>query len=239
MTTRTVASPDAQSPKGSADRRAPGTPDRRVHLIRHGETNWNRERRVQGQLESVLTERGVAQAKALATSLARLPIGAVFSSSSVRARQTADILFGHRSVPITYCDLIREIHIGPWQGQLYSAIEASHPEQFHNFWQSPDAFVLDGAETFALLQQRAVARLHSILDESRAAEIAIVSHGAWIKSLLCHIERRPLARLWDPPRQHNCAHSIVDVYSNNSLRISLYAGEPYPLVSNEADSECT
>lgn len=203
-------------------------PKRRVHLIRHGETNWNRERRAQGQQESVLTDQGIAQAQALAASIADLPIGEVFCSSSVRARQTAETLFAEREIPVEYCDLLRELHMGEWEGRLYDEIEAADPEQFRAFWQEPQSFVLPGAETFEKLQQRALNRLTSLLKQSSAREIAIVSHGAWIKTLLCHIESRPLDQLWHPPALHNCAHSIIDLHDDGSLRISLYAGQPYP-----------
>lgn len=205
----------------------PATP-RRVHLIRHGETNWNRERRAQGQQESVLTEQGVAQAQALAATIASLPIEEVFSSSSVRTRQTAEILFAGRQIPVTYCDLLREIHMGEWEGRLYDDIKTTSPEQFRAFWHEPHVFSVTGAETFEQLQQRALNRFTSLLAQSTGHEIAIVSHGAWIKTLLCHFEPRPLAQLWQPPAMHNCAHSIIDIEADGSGRISLYAGQPYP-----------
>ena len=215
------------------------TPQRRVHLIRHGETNWNRERRAQGQQESVLTDRGIAQAQALAAAIADRPIGQVFSSSSVRARQTTQILFPGRQTPIEYCDLLREIHMGDWEGRLYAEIEAADPQQFRAFWQEPHLFTVQGAETFEDLQQRALKRFASLLEQSDAREIAIVSHGAWIKALLCHVEPRPLAQLWHPPVLHNCAHSVLDVYEQGSLHISLYAGLPYPTDKLAADSDAS
>lgn len=210
---------------------------RRVHLIRHGETNWNRERRAQGQQESVLTDRGIAQAQALAAAIADLPIDEVFSSSSLRARQTTEILFAQRKTPTEYCDLLREIHMGDWEGRLYDEIEAADPGQFRAFWQEPQLFALQGAETFEELQQRAQNRLTSLLEQSSARELAIVSHGAWIKTLLCHIEPRPLAQLWHPPALHNCAHSIINLHDDGSLHISLYAGLPYPSDKPATDSD--
>lgn len=56
--------------------------------------------------------------------------------------------------------------------------------------------------------------------------IAIVSHGALIKSALCHIEQRPLSKLWEPPKMHNCAHSIVQFTADAAPRIIQYADEP-------------
>ncbi|MEX0740265.1 MAG: histidine phosphatase family protein [Pseudohongiella sp.] len=204
---------------------------RHVHLIRHGETNWNKERRAQGQQESVLTQTGKAQAQALASTLADSDIHQVYCSSSVRTRETAAIAFAERDLPIVYCDQLREIHMGPWEGRLYDDLRQEYPEQFDAFWNRPDCFLLDGAETFEQVQRRAIARLNSILAESSARSIAIVSHGLLIKTILSYVEQRPLARVWEPPAMHNCALSTIEIHDNGNQRITLYANQTYPLTA--------
>jgi phosphoserine phosphatase len=203
------------------------TIQRRIHLIRHGETNWNREKRAQGQQDSVLTDSGKQQAADLRNRLADFSFDAVYCSSSVRTRETAEILFADSGLDIHYCDELREIHMGPWEGQLYAQLRLSHADQFYAFWNQPDQFALDGAETYNDVQQRALQKLQRILDKDPARELAIVSHGVVIKTLLCDIEQRPLSRLWDAPSMHNCAHSIIDLYSDGSRRISVYADQTY------------
>lgn len=204
---------------------------RHVHLIRHGETNWNRERRAQGQQESVLTEAGKAQAQELASTLKDIDIHEVYCSSSIRTRETAAIAFADRSLPTVYCDQLREIHMGPWQGRLYEELKQAYPEQFDAFWNRPDNFMLEGAETFEQVQRRAMARLQRILDESQSHSIAIVSHGLLIKTILSFVEQRPLARVWEPPAMHNCALSTIEIHKDGDQRISLYANKPYPLIT--------
>lgn len=204
---------------------------RQIHLIRHGETNWNRERRAQGQQESVLTETGRIQARSLAATLSELDIHEVYCSSSVRTRETAAIAFAERGLPTVYCDLLREIHMGPWEGRLYDELRHDYPEQYHAFWNKPDDFRLAGAETLEQLQCRAMSRLNRILDESQSANIAIVSHGLLIKTILSAIEQRPLARVWEPPAMHNCALSTIAVHEDGSQRITLYANQPYPSIT--------
>lgn len=201
---------------------------RHVHLIRHGETNWNRERRAQGQQESVLTDAGKAQAQALAATLRDLDIHEVYCSSSVRTRETAAIAFAERKLPTVYCDQLREIHMGPWEGRLYDELRQTDPEQFDAFWNKPDKFMLDGAETLEQVQRRAIARLNSILEESKAQHIAIVSHGLLIKTILSFVEKRALSRVWEPPAMHNCALSTIEIHDNGHQRITLYANQPYP-----------
>lgn len=202
---------------------------RHIYLIRHGETNWNRERRAQGQQESVLTDAGKSQASALVSTLRNIDIDEVFCSSSVRTRETAAIVFGNRQLPTVYCDHLREIHMGPWEGRLYDELQQTDPEQFDAFWNQPDSFLLAGAETFEQVQRRAMARLNRILDESQSQRIAIVSHGLLIKTILSFVEQRPLARVWEPPAMHNCALSTIEIHEDGNQRITLYANQPYPL----------
>ncbi|MCB1670292.1 MAG: histidine phosphatase family protein [Gammaproteobacteria bacterium] len=198
-----------------------------VHLIRHGETDWNAVRRVQGQKESQLSPLGRQQALQLAAQLATFPISRVYCSSSIRTRETAAILFRERSLETSYHDSLREIHLGPWEGSYYDDLAARDPEQFHNFWHCPDRFAVTGAETFQQLQLRGMQALESITDPLEQDEIAIVSHGALLKAMLCHFEGRHLSRLWEPPRMANCAHSILQLDAPGRGQILQYAGVDY------------
>jgi len=180
-----------------------------LHLIRHGQTNWNEERRVQGQSESKLTELGIQQAQELGKRISHLPFDQVFCSSSLRTRQTAEHVFANRAIQIDYLDSLREIFLGPWEGQLYDDIANQYPDSHGHFWQQPHKFYVSGAETFYDLQNRAVGAVEKIESEFKQKKVAVVSHGALIKSYLCHVENRPMEQLWAPPQMHNCAHSIV------------------------------
>ncbi len=181
----------------------------KLHLFRHGQTNWNEERRVQGQSDSRLTKLGIQQAIDLGESIRHLKFDKIFCSSSLRTRQTAEHVFSHSEQDIVYLDSLREIHLGPWEGHLYADIAIRDPESYQHFWQEPHLFDVAGAESFYDLQNRAVAAVRSIASEFDGQQVAIISHGALIKSFLCHIEDRPLEELWAPPRMHNCSHSIV------------------------------
>jgi phosphoserine phosphatase len=195
----------------------------RIHLIRHGQTDWNRDKRIQGRSESRLTDEGKQQAATLRQGLDCVPIAKVFCSSSVRTRETAQILFADREIPTEYCDDLREIFLGPWEGALWAQMMLMFPDKTQAFWERPHEFALDGGETFHQVQERGVSRFLEILKQSEQQEVAIVSHGVLIKSILCYLEQRPLARLWEPPHMHNCAHSIVEVPERQAPRIIQYA----------------
>ncbi|MBQ0721314.1 MAG: histidine phosphatase family protein [Gammaproteobacteria bacterium] len=183
----------------------------RLHLIRHGETNWNAEGRIQGQLESVLSELGEQQATALQEKLVLINFDKVFSSTSTRARQTTALALSHWDKPVGYQDNLREIMLGRWEGQLYADVEIVEPQAVYAFRHTPDIFNVEGTETFHALQRRALAAVEEIMRDCAGMEIALVSHGAWIKSVLSHYEGRPISRFWEPPRMHNCCHSILEI----------------------------
>ena len=196
-----------------------------LHLIRHGQTNWNEERRIQGQSDSVLTELGLRQAQTLGDRLRAIDYAAHYSSSSVRTRQTTEHAFPS-ATSVRFLDELREIYLGPWEGSLYADIAESDPESYKHFWEQPHLFAVQGAESFHDLQRRAVAAVATIAAEHAGERVALVSHGALIKSYLCYVEGRPLDRFWEPPTMHNCCHSIVEITADGKAKIVQYADEP-------------
>jgi len=83
-----------------------------LHLVRHGETVWNQEHRMQGHQDSPLSQKGVLQARQLAEHLQHINVAAIYSSSSGRAVSTAEILKRDRSCPLITHDAFKEIHLG-------------------------------------------------------------------------------------------------------------------------------
>jgi len=209
-----------------------------LHLIRHGETNWNKERRAQGQSESHLTDLGIQQARELGQRIEHLDFDRIYCSSSLRTRQTAEHAFPEPKTEINYLDELREIFLGPWEGQLYADLAETEPESHRHFWEQPHLFQVNGAESFFELQQRAIDAVAEIeatyqANSTSNRKVVIVSHGALIKSYLCHVEGRSMDQLWAPPRMHNCAHSIVAFSSEDTTgtpKILQYADQPFTKV---------
>lgn len=195
-----------------------------LHLIRHGETGWNAEGRVQGHADNPLNEVGREQARGLSERLAHLRPARIYSSTSRRAQETAELAFGHLGLEARVSDRLREIGLGDWEGLLYRDLEQSHPEEVRHFREEPHRFRYPGAETFAELQARGLAALADIVAaETLGSDIVVVSHGAMIRTLLSHYLERPLSRLWEPPRMHNCAHSIIEFPRHGRPRVLRYA----------------
>ncbi len=198
-----------------------------LHLIRHGQTDWNEERRAQGQSDSQLTKTGEEQALALGKKIYHIKFDKIFCSSSLRTRQTAKLIFPNALSDIEYLDSLREIFLGPWEGQLYKDIEVTNPDSHKHFWEKPHLFNLKEAESFHQLQKRAISTVQKIAEKFASKKVVIVSHGALIKSLLCDAEQKPIKELWSPPRMHNCAHSIILYKRETPEQILQYADIPY------------
>jgi probable phosphoglycerate mutase len=152
-----------------------------IYLLRHGETEWNRQRRLQGHLDSPLTARGLAQATAMGTTLRPLLGGAgdfrMVSSPLGRARQTARQVaetLGCDPAGIAEDPRLMEHGFGVWEGEL----EADLPGKFPDIWQAREAdkwaYQVPGGESYALV----AARLGGWLAEQPAgARLIVVSHG--------------------------------------------------------------
>jgi broad specificity phosphatase PhoE len=147
-------------------------------LIRHGETQWNAERRYQGQLDSPLTERGIAQADAIARRLAEIhefDSAPVVASPLGRARQTAKIICANRkSTSFETDDRLGEVTLGSWDGLCRNEIEARSPGIFETHGPYEWYFHSADGERYDAFQ----ARLSAFLEDALARpKLIIVAHG--------------------------------------------------------------
>lgn len=191
----------------------------RLVLVRHGETTWNAEKRMQGQLDSSLNERGLSQAQARSADMLAQSFDAKYCSSSLRTRQTIDALLDGAVQGVCYQDNLREINLGPWQGQLSYDLAKNHPEQFRLYTEQPEQFELAGAETFAEIQNRAVTALEKIVADHTGQKVLVVSHGLFIKVSLLHWLGLPLSQVWQEPRITNCSSSVLAFDASGAGRV--------------------
>lgn len=183
---------------------------------------WNAEHRIQGSSDPDLSALGVSQAQAM---IGKLPeFDRVYSSDLARTRQTTSNILQGKIDQVDFRPSLREIHLGPWEGELLADATEQYPEQTDLFRHQPEKFQLDGAETFHQLQQRARKAVAEILDECEgvAKQVLVVSHGALLKSLLIDYADRPLNDIWQPPHMDNCGHSIVE-YKNRKPEMKKFA----------------
>lgn len=169
-------------------------------IVRHGETEWNKERRLQGHLDSSLTEQGREQARCLAKALVPHTFDAIFCSSSGRAIETAKIIMNELAVPLQFDDRLREIYLGKWQGQLIADIvNSSEQSQYLAYCEHPERYVPVHTESFAQVTARAMAVLQEVIARFPNGRILIVTHGVTIQCIVRYIQSLPLAKLWSGP----------------------------------------
>lgn len=166
-----------------------------VYLVRHGETDWNREGRYQGQRESHLTETGRAQAEALADALGAASIARVISSPLARCFDTAVPLASRLGVNVEVDSRLIEIAHGAWEGRLREEIERNDQQRMRDWRESPERVHFDGGESLedVLLRWQAFAR--SI---DATYDIAVVTHDVLVRLALLDVTHRPISRLWEP-----------------------------------------
>ena len=171
------------------------TTETKIYLVRHGETEWNKQKRLQGHKDSPLTPNGIAQAYKTKKLLDELPIDHAYVSPLNRARSTIAIILEGRPLKVVVRPNLKEINLGAWEGKIRSETELSHPDEYLAFWKKPDAFKLAGAETFQALQDRVVEELEQLFREGDGKNIFVVSHWIAIKVALAHYSSTPLSEL--------------------------------------------
>jgi probable phosphoglycerate mutase len=156
-------------------------------LVRHGESVWNVEGRVQGQADVPLSDLGALQALALARALGERDLTAVYASPLMRALQTARAMCGpHELTPIIERAL-REINLGAWQGRTGAELEADLETGYRAWKRSPVTFAPPGGETLDQATARAVQAVKAAATAYPGAMIAIVTHSIVGRLLLCSL----------------------------------------------------
>lgn len=162
-----------------------------ILVARHGETDYNAERRFQGQGDVPLNARGLEQARELARLARAEPLAALYASPVLRARQTAEIVAEAIGLEPRYDARFAEHDVGAWQDRLYDEIEAAEPELWAR-WQAGGAdWRFPGGESLGEQQQRVVAGLVDVTQRGELPAL-VVCHRGVIRSALCHARNENL-----------------------------------------------
>jgi 2,3-bisphosphoglycerate-dependent phosphoglycerate mutase len=155
----------------------------RIIAVRHGETAWNVDTRIQGQLDIPLNATGHRQAQQLAGALAAEPIDAIYSSDLQRALQTALPLAEALGQPITATAALRERCFGSFEGKTFAEIEAERPEQALRWRRRDPDFVPEGGESLYCLHERIAAAVDALASRHLGGLILLMSHGGVLDAL--------------------------------------------------------
>ena len=180
-----------------------------VIIVRHGQTEWNIRKIRQGHLDSELTDKGVAQARALAQRLARESFMALYSSDLGRAVHTARMITavtGHEIVP----DIrLRERHLGIFQGLSGDDIKDKHPAEYHLHRTVGPDYVIPGGESVRQQVARNVNCLDEIALKHPGEKVVVVTHGGVVSGMFRHALNIPL----DAPRRFEFVNAGLNVFA--------------------------
>ncbi len=157
-----------------------------ILLVRHGETDWNRDNRFQGHADPPLNDRGRDQARELAARLADRGVDAVFTSPLRRARETAEIIGGALALHVAAHEGLREVDVGEWQGLTRDEIAKRYPEAFARWLDYGHGW--ERGETYEEMAERALWAVHEISSAFPRGRVVVVTHGGPVRALFANAE---------------------------------------------------
>lgn len=182
-----------------------------LYIIRHGETYWNHEHRIQGRSDISLNSAGRELAGKTGESLEQTAFDVIYSSPLIRAYETANLIRGHRNIPIIRDDRLQEVSFGICEGDSLDKLNGDLTSPSHYFFDRPELYVPpEGGETLEDLCARASGFLKNEIEpkEKDFSRIMIVAHAALNKALLCHIMQHGIKDFWSGGRLLNCSACI-------------------------------
>ena len=149
----------------------------RILALRHGETAWNRDTRIQGHLDVPLNPRGQWQAERAADALRHEPIAAIYSSDLARAHATAQAIAHARGLPVSTHVGLRERGFGKFEGKTWSDIETGWPDEALAWRKRVPDFAPEGGETLLHLRERIATTVHELAARHPGEQVVMVAHG--------------------------------------------------------------
>lgn len=191
----------------------------RLYIIRHGETTWNAQGKIQGTADIPLNENGIRLAEITGEKLKDIPFDAAISSPLQRALMTAKLILGERKIPIHTDKRIQEIDFGALEGKPVMKADSTHP--FHTFFE--DAYhykPAPGGETITQVCERTRSFYEELIHQERLQEktILIATHGCALQGILANVYEDN-SDFWHGGVCPNCGVNIVEVAEGRSRLI--------------------
>jgi broad specificity phosphatase PhoE len=179
-----------------------------LYIVRHGQTEWNVQKRMQGRLDSFLSLKGVEDAKRLRDYLADTKFDEVISSPSGRAYKTAKLIQPRNEKIMTDTRLM-EIHLGKWQGKTEVEISHEFPKEYYHYWKAPERYYNHGGETFTDVISRLEDFLQDLEKIRSGGKVLIVTHGVAIMAILAIVKMLPIKDFWSGPMIEGTSLTLI------------------------------
>ncbi|HAE42360.1 MAG TPA: histidine phosphatase family protein [Clostridiales bacterium] len=193
----------------------------KIYITRHGETEWNKKRIIQGSMDSPLTEEGVRGAERLSVRLRETQFDFVITSPLYRAYRTAMIILKDRKIPIIKDDSLKEINCGIFEGFTFQEIWEKHPDLKSTLHSDPLNFRYPGGESLNEFYDRVKNGFEEIIENYKDKTILIVAHGGTIKGLTSYMIEKADPSSWFRNVVDNCSLTEID-YVDGQFRLINY-----------------
>ena len=187
-----------------------------LFIVRHGETVWNREGRIQGHTDVALSERGIEQASLLARRLSTVSFDAAYASDLCRASATASLILEGRDVPLHPSTRLREYHKGAFEGLTEAELRARFPGEYPSYVAKDLDYAPKGGESTREVSHRMASMIGEIKERHLADTVLVVGHGGSLRAAMMALLGMPLDANWRFVFG-NCTLTIVDTYHDNAV----------------------
>ncbi|TGB01244.1 histidine phosphatase family protein [Halobacillus salinus] len=180
----------------------------KIYITRHGQTEWNLEGRMQGRKNSKLTRLGEEQAERLGKRLLDVPFTKVITSSSGRAKQTAELIRGNRDIELHEMDEWQEIDLGAWEGRLTKELEKEDGKNFRIFWEEPHTYEASEGESFEEVIERVGTEIEKLT--TYKSPVLVVTHAVVLKALLAYCHEKDVEDFWSGQFMHQTSLTVIE-----------------------------
>ena len=185
-------------------------------IVRHGETDWNAEGRIQGHTDIGLSDTGAEQARLLGARLASMGIDVAYCSDMKRTSETAAFALGDRDVVINRTPRLREYDKGSYEGLTLPEIKAQFPEDYPRYLEKNLDYAPAGGETTRGVSLRMAEVFGEIKAKHLNETVLVVGHGGSLRAGMVSLLRMPLEGNWSFVFG-NCSLTMVDTFEDNAV----------------------
>jgi len=169
----------------------------KIILVKHAQTDWEKQNRIQGSLDIPLNFEGKEEARKISEELSGVKLDAVYCSPSSCSRETAEEIAGPRKLKVRKKDVLKELNYNSWEGLLLDEIKKRYAKQYKLWKSSPASGPPGHGESLHQAYDRVVSALHKIADRHKGGNVCLVSHEITIALIKCYLKNIELERLWE------------------------------------------
>ncbi len=191
-----------------------------LYIVRHGESTWNSQNKIQGHSDPALSKLGIFQARLLARRFRKLKIGRIYSSPLLRSLETARIIAKTLKLKIVKKRQLREVGLGDWEGKTPEEIDKLYNNSYRRWLRlGPTKVKIPNAESISAFRKRAEKVFYDIVKENKGKDVLVVTHGGIIAAFLAHLLGADFDRLILNLHLPNTCVTVVSFCKNRCFLI--------------------